>query len=46
MSGTIPSLNGEPSFSLESFDPDGIGSALFSILTEVACFKRVLGFSR
>ena len=56
MSETNPSTDPMAGFSLKSFDPDGIavvfgstggiGSALLSILTEVAYFKTVLGFSR
>jgi NAD(P)-dependent dehydrogenase (short-subunit alcohol dehydrogenase family) len=56
MSGTNPSSDGRKTFSLKSFDPDGvavvfgssggIGSAFLSTLSEAGHFKAVIGFSR
>ena len=56
MRGMTTSLDRDASFSLKSFDPDGIavvfgssggiGSALLSALAEVDYFKTVIGFSR
>jgi NAD(P)-dependent dehydrogenase (short-subunit alcohol dehydrogenase family) len=56
MNETTSSSDRKAGFSLESFNPDGIavvfgssggiGSAIYSLLTECAHFKAVIGFSR